>query len=75
MPARAANEALRRCCCGIRLKHNASTANASDECPMHLPEPLPIATARTTLRRLSTDDVAAFQAYRTDPEVGRWQGW
>jgi len=42
---------------------------------MHLPEPLPIATARTTLRRLSTDDVAAFQAYRTDPEVGRWQGW
>ena len=42
---------------------------------MSLPEPLPIATARTTLRRLSTDDVAAFQAYRTDPEVGRWQGW
>jgi RimJ/RimL family protein N-acetyltransferase len=38
-------------------------------------ELLPIATARTTLRRLSTDDVAAFQAYRTDPEVGRWQGW
>jgi ribosomal-protein-alanine N-acetyltransferase len=39
------------------------------------PDPLPITTARTTLRRLSTDDVAAFQAYRTDPEVGRWQGW
>lgn len=28
-----------------------------------------------TLRRLSTDDLAAFQAYRHDPEVGRWQGW
>jgi len=42
---------------------------------MHLPEPLPMDTTRTTLRRLSTDDVAAFQAYRTDPEVGRWQGW
>jgi aminoglycoside 6'-N-acetyltransferase len=42
---------------------------------MPVPQPLPIATARTTLRRLSTDDVAAFQAYRTDPEVGRWQGW
>jgi aminoglycoside 6'-N-acetyltransferase len=42
---------------------------------MPQPEPLPIATPRTVLRRLSTDDVAAFQAYRTDPEVGRWQGW
>lgn len=28
-----------------------------------------------TLRRLSPDDLAAFQAYRHDPEVGRWQGW
>lgn len=28
-----------------------------------------------TLRRLSPDDLAAFQAYRNDPEVGRWQGW
>lgn len=28
-----------------------------------------------TLRRLSPDDLAAFQAYRQDPEVGRWQGW
>jgi len=42
---------------------------------MSLSEPLPIATGRTLLRRLTTADVAAFQAYRTDPEVGRWQGW
>ena len=28
-----------------------------------------------TLRRFSADDLAAFQAYRHDPEVGRWQGW
>lgn len=28
-----------------------------------------------TLRRLSPDDLPAFQAYRRDPEVGRWQGW
>lgn len=28
-----------------------------------------------TLRRLSPGDLAAFQAYRHDPEVGRWQGW
>ncbi len=27
------------------------------------------------LRRLSRSDLAAFQAYRHDPEVGRWQGW
>lgn len=27
------------------------------------------------LRRLSTDDLAAFQAYRHDPELGRYQGW
>ena len=27
------------------------------------------------LRRLHPDDLAAFQAYRTDPAVGRWQGW
>jgi len=39
------------------------------------PDPLPIATPRTTLRRLSPSDLADFQAYRTDPEVGRWQGW
>lgn len=28
-----------------------------------------------SLRRLSPDDLPAFQAYRGDPEVGRWQGW
>lgn len=27
------------------------------------------------LRRLHTSDLPAFQAYRADPEVGRWQGW
>ena len=38
-------------------------------------DPLPIATPRTVLRRLSTDDLNDFQAYRTDPEVGLYQGW
>ncbi len=38
-------------------------------------DPLPIATARTVLRRLSTDDLQDFQAYRTDPAVGLYQGW
>lgn len=28
-----------------------------------------------TLRRLRPGDLADFQAYRHDPEVGRWQGW
>lgn len=27
------------------------------------------------LRRLDASDLPAFQAYRGDPEVGRWQGW
>lgn len=27
------------------------------------------------LRRLRATDLTAFQAYRGDPEVGRWQGW
>jgi aminoglycoside 6'-N-acetyltransferase len=42
---------------------------------MSVVDPLPIATPRTTLRRLSTDDLRAFQAYRTDPEVALYQGW
>lgn len=27
------------------------------------------------LRRLDATDLPAFQAYRNDPDVGRWQGW
>jgi [ribosomal protein S5]-alanine N-acetyltransferase len=27
------------------------------------------------LRRLGPDDLPAFQTYRNDPELGRWQGW
>lgn len=33
------------------------------------------APAGMLLRRLSATDLAAFQHYRHDPEVGRWQGW
>lgn len=38
-------------------------------------EPLPCTGTRVRLRRLRADDLPAFQAYRADPEVGRWQGW
>ena len=38
-------------------------------------EPLPQVGARILLRRLRADDLPAFQAYRADPEVGRFQGW
>lgn len=31
--------------------------------------------ARVALRRLRPDDLVAFQAYRRDPELGRYQGW
>jgi [ribosomal protein S5]-alanine N-acetyltransferase len=36
---------------------------------------LPRRGAGVVLRRLSALDVAAFQAYRTDTELGRYQGW
>lgn len=29
----------------------------------------------TTLRRMQPDDLAAFQAYRRDPEIARYQDW
>jgi len=38
-------------------------------------EPLPRVAARVVLRRLRVDDLVSFQAYRADPEVGRFQGW
>ncbi|MBT9457172.1 MAG: GNAT family N-acetyltransferase [Burkholderiaceae bacterium] len=37
--------------------------------------PLPRHTPRTTLRRLAASDLDAFHAYRSDAEVGRYQGW
>ena len=36
---------------------------------------LPLIGPRVTVRRLRSADVADFQAYRLDPEVGRFQGW
>jgi len=38
-------------------------------------ELLPIQTARLVLRRFSTDDLEAFQAYRSDPDLARYQDW
>ena len=35
----------------------------------------PIDTARLTLRRSRADDAEAISAYRSDPEVRRFQGW
>lgn len=29
----------------------------------------------TTLRRMAPDDLAAFQAYRRDPDIARYQSW
>lgn len=37
--------------------------------------PLPELTPRLRLRRLRAGDLQAFQAYRGDPELGRYQGW
>lgn len=37
--------------------------------------PLPCDGPRVRLRRLRAADLAAFQAYRSDPQLGRYQGW
>jgi aminoglycoside 6'-N-acetyltransferase len=53
---------------------------------MHTPEPstptdhpllarLPVAAGAVTLRALRTGDIDDFLAYRSDPEVARYQGW
>lgn len=36
---------------------------------------LPIQTDRLELRRFCSDDLRAFQAYRHDPELAKYQGW
>ena len=36
---------------------------------------LPRAAQRLVLRRFDDNDIAAFQAYRNDPEVARYQSW
>lgn len=36
---------------------------------------LPIETERLRLRHFQESDLAAFLAYRNDPEVARYQGW
>ena len=38
-------------------------------------DPLPRIGPRVVLRRLRPTDLDAFQAYRADPDVGRYQGW
>jgi ribosomal-protein-alanine N-acetyltransferase len=38
-------------------------------------EQLPYRLTRLHLRLLRRDDLAAFHAYRNDPEVARFQGW
>lgn len=43
--------------------------------PLATHDPLPRQSGGVVLRRLAVTDLAAFQAYRHDPEVGRYQGW
>lgn len=40
-----------------------------------LEDALPQRSARVLLRRLRAGDLADFQAYRQDPQVGLYQGW
>ena len=43
--------------------------------PARFDNALPRPTDRLTLRRFAGDDLERFQAYRCDPDVGRYQGW
>jgi [ribosomal protein S5]-alanine N-acetyltransferase len=38
-------------------------------------DPLPFFGAGVVLRRLSASDLSEFQAYRSDADLGRYQGW
>ena len=40
-----------------------------------MPAFLPIATPRLTLRSFRSADAEAFTAYRSDPDVARYQSW
>lgn len=42
---------------------------------MRHPLRLPIVTTRTRVRRMELSDLAVFMAYRSDPQLGRYQGW
>ncbi|MCB8985960.1 MAG: GNAT family N-acetyltransferase [Ardenticatenaceae bacterium] len=42
-------------------------------CP--IPLPIVLATARLSLRPFQAADIPAFAAYRSDPEVARYQSW
>lgn len=52
---------------GSRTQVYAATAPSHDL--------LPVDAGLATLRRFAPADLAAFQVYRGDPEVGRYQGW
>jgi RimJ/RimL family protein N-acetyltransferase len=40
-----------------------------------VPDFIPIETDRVRLRRLRSEDLATFLAYRNDPDVARYQSW
>ena len=42
---------------------------------MYNASPLPRNADGIVLRRLSPSDLAVFQSYRRDPDLGRYQGW
>lgn len=52
-----------------------STAEPRPHHAARLADPLPRSAGAVLLRRLAASDLAAFQAYRLDPLVGRYQGW
>jgi ribosomal-protein-alanine N-acetyltransferase len=47
----------------------------TDPMGLHGADPLPRSGEGFVLRRLAVADLPAFQAYRSDAELGRYQGW
>jgi len=64
---------------GMRLSEARANEDGSRTlvyaCTLPRADPLPVDAGLATLRRLAPADLAAFQAYRGDPAVGRYQGW
>ena len=61
----------RRCAGPVAGRHRSGDAHARQLIDAALPR----FTGRLVLRRLRGSDLARFQSYRGDPEVGRYQGW
>lgn len=60
---------------GAHYSHGLPTSAQAHNPERSEPALLPRAAGSLVLRRLWPHDLRAFQSYRNDPDVGRYQGW